>query len=155
VNAHLRPMSEVVAALRRGLGGDLIAVVLFGSRARGQADEASDWDLLLVARHLPEGTLDRHMRLKKLLPPAWRAQTAILAKTPHEFESYLPSVYLDIALDGILLYDSDGYMASRLSDLKGLIEKKGLHRERVQDDLVWRWERFPGYDWALEWESTG
>jgi len=25
----------------------------------------------------------------------------------------------------------------------------------VQDDLVWRWERFPGYDWTLEWESTG
>ena len=155
MSAHWRPMSEVVAALRGGLGDDLVAVVLFGSRARGQADETSDWDLLLVARHLPEGTLDRHVWLKKLLPVAWRAQTTILAKTPQEFESYLSSLYLDIALDGVILYDSNGYMAKRLSDLKGLIEQKGLRRERIQDDLVWRWERFPGYGWALDWESTG
>ncbi len=45
-------------------------------------------------------------------------------------------------------------MATRLDDLKTLIERKGLHRERVQDDLVWRWEHFPGYDWTIEWESA-
>ena len=153
-STQLGPTSEVVAALRRGLGNDLVAVVLFGSRARGQADETSDWDLLLVARHLPQGTLDRHIRLKKLLPAAWRAQTALLAKTPQEFEAYLPSVYLDIALDGIILCDSDGYMERRLSDLRWLIRRKGLRREQVQNDFVWRWERFPGYDWTLEWESA-
>lgn len=150
---ELGAISELVTALKQGLGGDLVAVVLFGSRARGQADERSDWDLLLVARRLPQGTLDRHIRLKKLLPPPWRARASILAKPPQEFESYLSSVYLDIALDGIILYDSDGYMERRLSDLRTLIARKGLRREQMQNDFVWHWERFPGYDWSLEWES--
>jgi hypothetical protein len=89
-----------------------------------------------------------------MLPPAWRAQTSILAKTPSEFESYLPSVYLDIALDGRILYDSNGYITRRLNALKELIKRKGLRREQTQSDLIWRWESFPGYDWTLEWESV-
>ena len=45
-------------------------------------------------------------------------------------------------------------MERRLSDLRWLIRRKGLRREQVQNDFVWRWERFPGYDWTLEWESA-
>lgn len=149
-----KALAEVVAALRQGLGDDLVAVVLFGSRARGEADEASDWDLLVMAHNLPGRTFERHIRLKGLLPVAWRGRTAILAKTPEEFEARLPSLYLDIALDGIVLYDPDGYAARRLASLRQLSEKQGLYRERVQDDLVWRWERFPGFDWSLEWEAA-
>ncbi|MEA3342015.1 MAG: nucleotidyltransferase domain-containing protein [Chloroflexota bacterium] len=144
-------MAGVVAALKRELGDDLVAVVIFGSRARGEANEASDWDLLVVAHNLPKRTLERHVRLKKSLPVAWRGQTSILSKTLEEFESYLPSLFLDIALDGVVLYDPDGYVSNRLSELKRMIEKRGLRRERVQNDLVWRWDRFPGFGWSLEW----
>ena len=90
-NRDALPLEEVVAAFKQGLGDDLVAVVLFGSRARGEADKASDWDLLVIARHLPERTFKRHRWLKGMLPVAWRGQTAILAKTPEEFESYLTS----------------------------------------------------------------
>ena len=31
----------------------LVAVVLFGSRARGEGSETSDWDLLVIAEGLP------------------------------------------------------------------------------------------------------
>ncbi|HEC35029.1 MAG TPA: nucleotidyltransferase domain-containing protein [Anaerolineae bacterium] len=147
-------LAEVVAALKRGLGDRLVAVLLFGSRARGEADEGSDWDLLVIARELPDRTLERHMRLKKALPVAWRGRVAILARTPEEFEARLSSLYLDIALDGIVLYDPDDYMTRRLAGLRRLIEERGLYRERVRDGLVWRWERFPGFDWALEWEAA-
>jgi hypothetical protein len=147
-------LTEVVTALRQGLGQDLVAIVLFGSRARGEAEEASDWDLLLVARNLPEAAFQRHLLLKRLLPPAWRGQTAILAKTPPEFKARLPDLFLDIALDGIVLHDLDGYMAGRLARLKRLIEKHGLRRERVQDSLTWRWQRFPGFGWSLKWEAA-
>jgi hypothetical protein len=41
----------------------------------------------------------------------------------------------------------------RLASLRQLIEKRGLRRERVQDDLTWHWQRFPGFDWSLEWEA--
>ena len=89
-----------------------------------------------------------------MLPDMWRGQAAILAKTPEEFEAYLPSLFLDIALDGIILYDSDGYMADRLHHLQHLIQIKGLQREQTGKELIWRWQKFPGYDWSLEWEIT-
>ena len=151
---ELKALADVVATLTQALGDDLVAVVLFGSRARGGADETSDWDLMVIARNLPEKTFKRHTWLRGLLPVAWRGQTAILAKTPEEFESYLPSLFLDIALDGIVLHDSDGYVAQRLAGLRWLIESRGLRRERVQGDLIWRWQRFPGFDWSIEWEEV-
>src|SRR5579875_1660192 len=39
---------QVVEALRAGLGERLVAVVLFGSRARGDHRPTSDWDLLVI-----------------------------------------------------------------------------------------------------------
>lgn len=147
-------MAEIVTALKHRLGEHLIAIVLFGSRARGEANEASDWDLLIIAHHLPANVMERHLMLKSALPIAWRARTAILAKTPQEFEARLPSLYLDIALDGIVLYDTNEYITERLARLRKLIQNKGLHRETAQRDLVWRWQQFPGFNWSLEWEMA-
>lgn len=147
-----QPMAPVLYALKRGLRDSLVAVVLFGSRPRGDADEHSDWDLLLIARDLPQKPFQRHLYLKQMLPPDWRGQVAILAKTPTEFESYLSSLFLDIALDGIILHDSQGYMADRLACLRRLIRKQGLRRLQVERDMVWRWQHFPGLNWTLEWE---
>jgi predicted nucleotidyltransferase len=121
---------EIVSGLREGLREKLVAVVLFGSRARGEAHEGSDWDFLIVAHCLPEGTLERGIRLKQMLPPAHRGEVSLLAKTPEEFTGSLPDIYLDIALDGVILYDVDGYVAEKLSSLSELARRKGLRRER-------------------------
>ena len=147
-------LNEVVAALKEGLRDDLVAVVLFGSRARGEEKEGSDWDLLLIARHLPEKTLQRHFWLKGMLPANWRGKMSILGKTPKELEAHLPSLLLDIAIDGIILHDTDGYVTRRLARLRRLLEKEGLYRVQRGRDLVWRWKHFPGFDWSLEWEAA-
>jgi uncharacterized protein len=145
---------SVVLELGEGLGDDLVAVVLFGSRARDEAREGSDWDFLVVARNLPERTLERAFRLKKMLPPLYRGEASLLAKTPDEFTAGLPDLYLDIALDGVVLHDTDGYMTERLEVLRTLIRRKGLRREKEGRDLIWRWEQPPGPDWSLEWEEA-
>ncbi len=75
---------------------------------------------------------------------------AVPARTPAEIERWLTSLMLDIALDGVVLYDREGYAERRLAALRRLIERRGLRRERVGKDLVWRWEKFPGFDWELE-----
>jgi predicted nucleotidyltransferase len=62
----------IVSGLRGGLGDDLVAVVLFGSRARGEGHEGSDWDFLVIARDLPERTLERAFLLKRMLPAKHR-----------------------------------------------------------------------------------
>ncbi len=144
----------VASKLREGLGEALVAVVLFGSRARGEAHEGSDWDVLIIARRLPGRTLERTIRLKRMLPPDHRGEVSLLAKTPEEFMSNLPDLYLDIALDGVILYDTDDFMAGRLRLLKELIRRKGLRREKEGRDLIWHWREPPGTDWSLEWEEV-
>jgi predicted nucleotidyltransferase len=151
--AGLEIPESIVSGLREGLGEDLLAVVLFGSRARGEAREGSDWDFLVVARDLPERTLERAFRLKKMLPPLHRGEASLLARTPEEFMAGPTDLYLDIALDGVILYNTDGYMADRLRLLRTLIQRNGLRREQQGRDLIWRWEQPPGPDWSLEWEE--
>jgi predicted nucleotidyltransferase len=147
-------LDEAVQAMKQGLGADLVAVVVFGSQARGEADANSDWDLLLLARRLPEKPWQRHIQLKRLLPEAWRGRVSLLAKTPAEFEAHLSALYLDIALDGVVLYDTGNYITQRLAYLRELLARRGLRRERAGREMTWHWQPAPGPDWTLEWERT-
>jgi len=148
-----RISEQAVAAWRTALGDRLVAVVLFGSRARGDSSAESDWDLLVIADGLPEKPFERHLFLKRLLPPDCRGAVSLLAKTPEEFEAHLASLYLDIALDGQVLYDPCGYAFERLESLRQLISKAGLYREQTEAGDVWRWREQPSGPWELEWEK--
>ena len=143
----------VISALQHHLGPDLVAVVLFGSRARGDYQSDSDWDLLVIADRLPERIFPRHLYLKRLLPVQWCGQVSILAKTPAEFEVGVPALFLDIALDGIILYDTNDYISERLARLRRFITKEGLYREGRGRDLIWQWREFPGLGRQLTWEG--
>jgi predicted nucleotidyltransferase len=137
-------LARAVEALRDGLGDRLVAVALFGSRARGEAGEESDWDLLVVAEGLPTSPLQRQLSLKKLLPPGCEA-VSLLLRTPEEFGDHVSSLYLEIALDGRILHDPRGYLAERLGQLRRFIEDAGVYRERTSAGGVWfRKHRPPG-----------
>ncbi len=147
-------IAPVVQALQQGLGQKLVAVVLFGSRARGDAKEESDWDVLVIAKDLPKRQIERYRKTKEILPQNWRGRISILAKTPEEFEAVLPSLYLEIALDGIILYDPKDYARIQLQKLLRLIKSKDLRREKRGNDFVWQWGRFPGFGWSLSWKEA-
>ena len=57
---HSEDLPSAIAALQQALKERLVAVILFGSRARGDASDASDWDLLVIAEGLPSKTLERY-----------------------------------------------------------------------------------------------
>ena len=65
--AHLkenerRALAELVERLRRRYGDDLLRVVLFGSKARGDFDEESDLDVLVVVTRISDADYWRHRR---------------------------------------------------------------------------------------------
>lgn len=144
---------QAVEALANALGDRLVAVVLFGSKARGDARPDSDWDLLVIGEGLPEGYWDRHRLIREALLDQHSAGVSVVAKTPTEFESYLAPLYLDIALDGQVLFDRDGYARRKLDELRRIIQRAGLFRERTESGDIWRWKQEPARPWALNWEG--
>ncbi|RJR44701.1 MAG: nucleotidyltransferase domain-containing protein [Deltaproteobacteria bacterium] len=146
-------LSQIVTSLKEGLGERLVAIVLYGSRARGQARQASDWDLFIIASDLPAQLWERHILLKRFLPAAYRGAVSLLAKTPLEFEEKISSLYLDIAQDGQILFDPHGYARQRLAELQRLITETGLYRKQSPGGEVWRWRQKPPQPWAIEWRE--
>jgi predicted nucleotidyltransferase len=147
-------VEEVVSGLRETLGGSLRGMALFGSRAREEARAESDWDLLVVADALPAAPLERSRTLRGALPPRWQGRVAIIAKTAAEFEAEFPSYYLDIATDGRILFDREGYLAGRLSLIRQRIREAGLRRERIDGGVLWTWETPPRGPWRIDWTGA-
>ena len=148
------PVEEVLGALREHLGASLRGVVLFGSRARGDARPESDWDLLVVAEGLPASPLERSRMLRDALPARWCGRAAIIAKTPREFEREFPAYYLDVAADGQILYDSDGYLEDRLNRIRQRMREAGLQRRKLAHGFVWTWHTPPRGPWRIDWDGV-
>lgn len=121
-------------------------------RARGEERADSDWDLLVIAKELPDKPFERHLFLKRLLPAPCRGAISILAKTPAEFEQRVVPLYLDIAPDGRILYDPLRSATDRLAALRRTIENMGLKREHTMAGDMWRWFSETNCPLVLRWE---
>lgn len=145
---------QALDALKAGLGENLPAVALFGSRARAEQRPGSDWDLFVLANTLPLHPLDRQTYLKAMLPLRARTKVSVLAKTQKEFESDLLPVYLDIASDAIILFDPQGYLSARLQEVREIIQSDGLQRRRLKGEGMWDWVEPPRGVWEVTWRWT-
>jgi hypothetical protein len=91
--------------------------------------------------------------LKRFLPGAYRGAVSLLAKTPQEFKENISSLYLDIAQDGQIIFDPQGYAHRRLAALQRLMAETGLYRKKSPGGEVWRWRQKPRQPWALQWRE--
>ncbi len=146
-------LKEIVQALRDYFGENLIAVVLYGSWARGEGKPGSDVDLFIIARNLPKRRFPRILHVHKPVAGRFHYPVSILAKEPEEFEGQFPSLYLDLGLDGQVLYDPDHYISPRLARIRRIIEEAGLYRQKCDGDFVWLWKKPPRRPWVLDWEG--
>ncbi|NJF25984.1 nucleotidyltransferase domain-containing protein [Thermococcus sp. Bubb.Bath] len=105
-----------------------VTIILFGSRARGDYNRASDYDLIVISGKLSGNFLTRTKPLYELNEEL--LDVDILAYTPSEFlkalENLSPSA-LDAMKEGIVLHDNGFYRTARrkFEELK----KKGLRKE--------------------------
>jgi len=146
--------ARLVAALHEALGDNLHGVVLFGSRARGDARKFSDWDVLLIATSLPSGVFARDDVLRAATPPDLRGLVSYIVRQPGEWSGDVPSLYFDIALDGKVLYDPSGALTQRLSRLRAWAARVGLQRSSGPERLSWKWTGAAPGPWPVRWEDT-
>jgi predicted nucleotidyltransferase len=146
----------IVGLLKDRLGEGLVSVVLFGSVARGEADEGSDVDLLVISesfkgsfgerfrlfQEVEEGLLNSEHR-RRLRKRGLGTLISPIPLTREEVRRY-PPILLDILTDGIILYDKDGFMRDHLTELERRL--KTLKARKVQ--LLngrWYWDLKPDY----------
>ena len=112
----------------------LLGVVLFGSAARGEAGEHSDIDLLLV--------LDKKVTLSRKLYTLWDRNSWCASVSPHF--THIPatvqaagSLWLEVAIDGIPLYEKDRRISRFLALLRRAIAGGEMERRVVHGHAYW------------------
>jgi len=146
------PIKLTISTFKKRFRQDFIAAALFGSRARKGEIFKSDWDLFLIIENIPKNPFDRQLLLREILPKD-ASKVSLLPKTKVEFESDFPPLYLDLAIDGTILHDTNNYLRSKLEEIKRILKKTGLKREKIRQGWIWKWERYPKGRWRIDWEG--
>lgn len=139
-----RALRDAAAAyarrLEEELAENLVAVILYGSVARGEAGAGSDIDLLVICERLPAGRFAR-LRLLERVDAAFEGDLARLSamgidtrvvpllRTRQEAARVVP-LYLDMVEDGWALVDRDGFFAGVLAGLRARLTALGAERRR-------------------------
>ena len=141
----------LVSQLRKAFGSRLRAVVLFGSRARGDVSSEKDHDVFLVINGLDGNPLRRQNEVRSAI---WDNPFKIntIAKTPEEVARNLTPLLLEICVDGICLYGEDYFESYRKKAMNALADS-GLKRRRVGREWYWQFEKMSEKEWELSWEG--
>jgi predicted nucleotidyltransferase len=144
-------------ALQAYFGDRLMAVVLYGSVARGEETPESDVDLLIVADGLPASRRARNRLLVEfeegflpaLLAP-WHRQGMYIdvstrIKTPQEARR-LTLFYLDLTEEAIILHERGRFFQDILDQLRQRLAELGAQRQ--QQGRVRYWKLKPDYRWG-------
>jgi hypothetical protein len=143
----------VMDALTASFGARLETVVLFGSRARGEARPESDHDLFVVVEDLPRDPVARARTLRTPLFPVLDrlpGHVGLVGRTPEEVRADLTPLLLDVCTDGICLYGAAYFEPLRQQALAAL-RRAGLVRRRVAGALMWVFPDLQPRTWELRW----
>ena len=144
-------------ALKAYFGDQLMAVVLYGSVARGEESPESDVDLLIVADGLPLSLRARNRLLVEfeeaflpaLLAP-WHRQGMVIdvstkIKTPEEARR-LTLFYLDLTEEAIILHERGRFFQDILDQLRQRLAELGAQRR--EQGRIRYWKLKPDYRWS-------
>ena len=135
------------------LGEDLVSIVLFGSHARGEAKSTSDYDLFIVAARLPARPFKRVLFIRSPLIGQFEEKLCIVAKTPEEVLENFPPFFLDLGMDGIILFDKNDFFRNLQKKIREIIREAGLQRKKSGRELYWEWKIPPRKTWELTWSG--
>lgn len=145
----------VIQVLKQQFGSRLKSVVLFGSRARGEARPNSDHDLFVVIDRLPVEPVARQRLVRTVLLDILGelpGTVNFVAKTPEEVATNLTPLLLDICVDGICLFGEEYFEPYRQKALIAL-QQSSLQRQKLGATQMWLLPQGPSGTWELNWEG--
>jgi len=128
-----------------GLGSSHVkAVLVFGSRARGESTDRSDIDLLVLHEECAiKDPVMRRRRLYNLLREALGNRYEDITLIDMKLQDFLrpaevTPLLLNVYWDGVVVYDRTRALHNFLLNIRERIVKSGLRR--VADGRAYRWE---------------
>lgn len=131
---------------------DLLSIILFGSVARGKWNNESDIDLFIIFTNKSSIKNGLNNQLTKIISDYERKSKlknskgdrlfstiqdiSLLLKDLHTFRT----IFYDIAMDGIILFDRNKTGFHFLKRIRKRIEEKGLRRVFIKENDYY-WER--------------
>jgi len=141
-----------VRLLKENYKEDLLSIILFGSVARGKWNNESDIDLFIIFSNKSSIRTTINNQLTKIISDYERKSKlknskgdrlfstiqdiSLLLKDLHTFRT----IFYDIAMDGIILFDRNHLGDQFLRKIKKRIEEKGLKRVFIKENDYY-WER--------------
>ena len=139
-------LTSYVAALHRRFGADLVSIVAFGSRVRGDAKPESDLDVLVVVRGLPRRRWDRYEGIRNVareVSDEFAEMVSPILLMPEEASQVKP-YYLGMLAGHVIVRDEGGFFAGVLDRLRRRLTELGSRRY-VDDRGYEYWDLKP--DW--------
>lgn len=124
------------SSLLNRFGENLEAVVLFGSCARMEAVERSDIDFFVVVHGLPKEPVKRRYMVYDALTPVLRKfkrDVRVIEVDAKDVGRQITPLLINIAHDGIVLYDRDGKIEGLFNNVKSAVKKAGLVRYKTRE----------------------
>jgi len=145
----VRLLKDASTRLAEELRDEFLGLALFGSWARGEADEKSDVDVLVVLRSI--GGFDVRGRIYGILSGKVRKPLTLIDIRVDEVldkEYEVTPLMLNILYDAVVIYDPQDILRKLIEDCRVLINKANLERYRLPDGK-YGWRRIDGKPIAL------
>jgi predicted nucleotidyltransferase len=125
--------------IKNHFGAELVSIILFGSQARGTADEHSDIDLLVIAEGVPSDWRQQRNIVNKIImsPKLINLPVSIILKSPDVVKASLDTV--QPLLFGILKSYEVLYDPTQFFETQAQIYRKRMKEWNVKEigDHVW------------------
>ena len=124
-------LKKAILRARKDLPFDLWGAILFGSHAKNEETEHSDLDLLVGAEGINPKLHRRGEEISLLRKKLPDLPFDILLLTPKEiisnFKNHNP-LFLDIATEGVILFDNDSFLKKLVLETRKYIEERGIQK---------------------------
>ena len=132
--------ARLLASVDAEFSAILEGVVLFGSRARGEHTESSDVDLLIAVRGSATVSRELYQRWDGAVGGQQVNGNLVsphFARLPAVVDVEIGSLWLEVALHGVILLDRTGRVTPTLAGVRDLVASGGLQRRTAHGHPYW------------------